>query len=79
MSTSYTSWAEWAFDQMLAYQRSAFFVLGCLQREQIANLHALGVPWMRPPIDWPGLRAPADTVNLPESPRSRSVAPPRSR
>jgi len=45
MRTSYVPWVETVFDQMQSYQRAAVFVLGCLEREHVLNLQALGVYW----------------------------------
>jgi hypothetical protein len=45
MRTSYVPWVETVFDQMQSYQRATVFVLGCLEREHILNLQALGGYW----------------------------------
>jgi hypothetical protein len=70
MRTSYVPWVEAVFDQMQSYQRTTVFVLGCLEREQMLNLQALGVCWpgsAAQPIN-AGVRQPiADSSSLPSA------------
>lgn len=45
MKTCFIPWADLAFEQVQAWQRMAFFMLGCIEREQIVALRALGMVW----------------------------------
>lgn len=72
MNTCFIPWADVAFDQLQAYQRVAFFMLGCIEREQLLALKALGAFWLDPHGDSLNARY-AVTTSL-SLPASRAVA-----
>ncbi|HMN75698.1 MAG TPA: hypothetical protein PKC97_06500 [Burkholderiaceae bacterium] len=45
MTTCFIPWADLAFEQVQAWQRTAFFMLGCIEREHLVALRALGMAW----------------------------------
>lgn len=70
MKTNYVPWAEAAFHQLQSYQRTAFFLLGCLEREHMLNLQALRAHWFG---------ASKQSTNPPEqqpNPTSATLPPP---
>lgn len=61
MKTCFIPWADLAFEQLQAWQRTAFFMLGCIEREQLLAFNALGAFWFGEPGD----RMPARSVATP--------------
>lgn len=56
MKTCFIPWADLAFEQVQAWQRMAYFMLGCIEREQIVALRALGMVWPGVSDDAPPVR-----------------------
>ena len=61
MKSCFVPWADLAFEQLQAWQRTAFFMLGCIEREQLLAFNALGAFWFGEPGD----RMPARSVATP--------------
>ncbi|MEO8122517.1 MAG: hypothetical protein ABI633_00535 [Burkholderiales bacterium] len=72
MKSCFIPWADVAFDQLQAYQRVAYFMLGCIEREQLLTLQALGAFWLYPPGD--SLNARPAATTSPSLPASRVLA-----
>lgn len=68
MKSCFVPWADLAFEQLQAWQRTAFFMLGCIEREQLLAFNALGAFWFGEPGD----RMPARSVATP-APAARCV------
>lgn len=46
MKSCFVPWADLALEQLQDWQRTAFFMLGCIEREQLLAFNALGEFWL---------------------------------
>ncbi|HEX6020008.1 MAG TPA: hypothetical protein VFZ28_18075 [Burkholderiaceae bacterium] len=59
MNNAFTPWFDLMMGHATPLQRAAWFVLGSVEREQRLNLDALTASWLRPPMAWWTVPAPA--------------------
>ena len=52
MKTGFTPWSEAMLEDLMRLQRAACFSLGCIEREQRLNLHALATHWAHASLVW---------------------------